>query len=107
MQSVQAECPNVDILHVRGSCFEIFQVLIPIAALRVKRDEANGRNDSSPSSIPRHASESNWTWMHVSESSWVSCHCDHWLRLVLVLWLILESGPERSRNIIYEYTVKN
>ena len=82
MQSVQAECPNVDRLHVRGSCFVTFLVLIPKLAIRVRRDEANSRNDSSPSSMPRHASKSNWTRMHGSESSWQSCHCDHWLRLV-------------------------
>ena len=54
----------------RRSCFVTFLVLIPKLAIRVRRDEANGHNDSSRSSMPRHASESKWTWMHVSASSW-------------------------------------
>ena len=33
-----------------------------------------------------------------------SCHCDDWLRLVSLLWLTLESRPERSRNMIYDHT---
>ena len=56
--------------------------------------------------MPTHASKSNWTRMHVSESSWESCHCDHCLRLVSLLWLTLESRPERSRNVIYDHTAK-
>ena len=103
MQSVQAECPNVDRLHVRGSCFVTFLVLIPKSAIRVRRDEANGHNDSSRSSMPRHASESKWTWMHVLASSCESCHCDRWLRLVSLLWQNWESGPERSRSMIHEH----
>ena len=35
-----------------------------------------------------------------------SCHCDDWLRLVSLLWLTLESRPERSRNVIYDHTAK-
>ena len=103
MQSVQAECPNVDRLHVRGSCFVTFLVLIPKLAIRVRRDEASGHNDSSRSSTPRHASKSTWTRMHVLASSCESCHSDRWLRLVSLLWLTLESEPERSRNMIYDY----
>ena len=105
MQSVQAECPNVDRLHVRGSCFVTFLVLIPKSAIRVRRDEASGHNDSSRSSMPRHASKSIWTQMHVLASSSESCHCDHWLRLVSLLWLTLESEPERSRNMIHEHAI--
>ena len=50
--------------HGRKSCFVTFLVPIPKLAIRVRRDEANGHNDSSRSSMPRHASESKWTWMH-------------------------------------------
>ena len=104
MQSVQAECPNVDRLHVRGSCFVTFLVLIPKSAIRVRRDEASGHNDSSRSSMPRHASESKWTRVRVLVSICESCHCDCWPRLVSLLWLTWESEPARSRNMIFDYT---
>ena len=89
----------------RRSCFVTFLALIPKLAIRVRRDKDNGPNENSPSSMPRHASKSNWTRMHGSESSWQSCHCDHWLRFVSLLWLTLESEPERSRNMIHEHAI--
>ena len=89
----------------RKSCFVTFLVLDPKLAIRVRRDEANGHNDSSRSSMPRHASESKWTWMHVLASSCESCHCDRWLRLVSLLWQNWESRPERPRNMIHEHAI--
>ena len=90
----------------RRSRFVTFLALIPKLAIRVRRDKDNGRNENSPSSMPRHASKSNWTRMHVSESRWENCHCDHCLRFVSLLWVTLESESEQSRNIIYDYTTK-
>ena len=99
----QIACPWV---MFRGSRFVIFLVPIPKSAIRMRRDEANGHNDSSRSSMPGHASDSKWTRMHVLAPRCESCHCDGWLRFVSLLWVTLESESEQSRNIIYDYTTK-
>ena len=80
MQSVQAECPNVDRLRV-GDLFGSDAQ----NSHNSETSRSDGRTDRSPSLLPRHASELNWTGMLVSELSWERCHRDRRLRFVSLL----------------------